>query len=149
MKWMRWMWAGMLGMAMAVQALADADAVRYMVVDISAGSGDDAVYPVSYLDAEPEGGWGDEYKTTKLVLRQIQPGTYTMGCETTEVGFGGYEAVSHQVTITQPFYMGVFQVTETQWQQVMGNNPSQWPGAMLPVQQVSYDDIRGSSAGAG
>ena len=41
-------------------------------------------------------------------MRRIQPGTFTMGCETTEVGYYGYEAVSHEVTISLPFYIGVF-----------------------------------------
>ena len=50
----------------------------YMVVDLSGGV--DAVdYPVEYLDAIPEGGWTREHKTTKLVLKLIQPGTFMMG----------------------------------------------------------------------
>jgi len=42
----------------------------YLVVDLSGGV-DALSYPVSYLNSVPEGGWGDEYKTTKLVLRKI------------------------------------------------------------------------------
>ena len=52
----------------------------YMVVDLSDGP-TAKNYPISYLPDVPEGGWTDEYKTTKLVLRRIVPGTFTMGCQ--------------------------------------------------------------------
>ena len=41
----------------------------YMVIDISTGA-DGGKYPVSYMREAPQGGWGDEYKTTKIVLRR-------------------------------------------------------------------------------
>ncbi|BDU73250.1 SUMF1/EgtB/PvdO family nonheme iron enzyme [Mesoterricola silvestris] len=49
----------------------------------------------------------------------------------------------HDVAITRNFYMGTFLVTQAQWQQVMGNNPSAFqtpPSPRLPVEQVTYDD---------
>lgn len=108
----------------------------YYVIDLSGGP--DAVnYPITTLSSEPEGGvWSDEYKTTKLVLRKIEPGTFMMGG-------------SVSTTISQPFYIGVFEVTQKQWQLVMGRNPSYYKGDMRPVEHVLYTDIRGSSAGAG
>ena len=118
---------------------------NYLVIDLSGGP-NAASYPVSYLGAEPRGGWTDEYKTDKLVLRMIQPGTYTMGCETTEVGYYGLEAVPHPVTISKPFYMGVFQVTQKQYQLVMGSNPSYYKGDKRPVEEVSWNTIRGNSS---
>ena len=60
--------------------------IIYLVIDLSEGSGDGATYPVSCLAGEPQGGWTDEYKTTKLVLRRIEAGTFTMGSPTTELG---------------------------------------------------------------
>ncbi|NLZ63694.1 MAG: hypothetical protein GX902_07780, partial [Lentisphaerae bacterium] len=45
----------------------------YLVIDLSAVNSDGS-YPVSYLSAPPEGGWTDEYKTTKLVLRKLPAG---------------------------------------------------------------------------
>ena len=121
----------------------------YLVVDLSGGP-DAANYPVSCLDTEPQGGWPDEYKTAKLVLRRINPGTYTMGCETTEVGYTGTEAVPHEVTITQPFYIGVFEVTQKQWELVMGTKPSYFSNASCyekrPVEEVSWNMIRGTSS---
>ena len=102
------------------------------VIDLSAGP-NATKYPVSYLAAEPKGGWTDEYKTTKLVLRRIEPGKLMMGGE-------------HEVTLTKPFYIGVFEVTPKQYEQVTGSNPSQFKGDMRPVERVSWNAIRGNSS---
>ena len=55
----------------------------------------------------------------------------------------GWEKPAHEVTLTQPFYMGKFEVTQEQYQQVMGTNPSQFKGRDLPVEMVSWDDAQG------
>ncbi len=102
------------------------------VIDLSAGP-NATKYPVSYLAAEPKGGWTDEYKTKKLVLRRIEPGKLMMGGE-------------HEVTLTKPFYIGVFEVTQKQYEQVTGSNPSQFKGDMRPVERVSWNAIRGNSS---
>ena len=52
----------------------------YCVIDLSAGP-NASKYPVSYLAAEPKGGWADEYKTRKLVLRRIDPGSFEFGAD--------------------------------------------------------------------
>ncbi len=104
----------------------------YCVVDLSAGP-NAGKYSVSYLNAEPKGGWTDEYKTTKLVLRRIEPGKFMM-C-------GKYE-----VTLTKPFYCGVFEVTQKQYELVTGSNPSQFKGDMRPVERVSWNTVRGDSS---
>lgn len=44
----------------------------------------------------------------------------------------------HQVTIKEGFYMGRYEVTQAQWKQVMGNNPSYFKGDNLPVEQVTW-----------
>ena len=122
----------------------------YMVVDLSGGV--DAInYPVSYLSSVPAGGWTDEYKTTKLVLRLIPPGTFMMGSPSDELGrqpsFCRDETL-HQVTLTKPFYVGVFEITQKQWQLVMGDTPSQYKGDARPVERVSWSVIRGSVSGS-
>src|SRR5205807_1818852 len=49
----------------------------------------------------------------------------------------------HQVTLTKGFYMGVYTVTQEQWQTVMGNNPSFFKEENnLPVERVSWDDCQ-------
>ena len=106
---------------------------RYCVIDLSAGS-NAASYPVSYLADVPSGGFStDEYKTTKLVLRLVGPGTFMMGG-------------SYQVTLTKPFYCGVFEVTQKQYELVTGANPSSYKGDMRPVDRVSWNTIRGNSS---
>lgn len=118
---------------------------RYLVVDLSSGPSS-ACYPVSALDREPEGGWPGEFKASKLVLRRIEPGTFTMGSPSNEIGRLGGE-VQREVTISRPFYVGVFELTQRQWELVMGRRPSQRAGEAHPVENVSYDDIRGGAAG--
>lgn len=108
---------------------------EYCIVDLSAGS--NAVsYPVTYLTEPPNGGFNvAEYKTTKLVLRLIEPGSFKM-------------CGSYDVTLTKPFYCGIFEVTQKQYSLVMGSTPSGFSGNNLPVEKVSYDMIRGSADGA-
>ena len=131
--------------AFTVKMTAITGGAPYMVVDLSGGV--DAIsYPVSYLSSVPAGGWTDEYKTTKLVLRLIPPGTFMMGSPSDELGRGDYEDL-HQVTLTKPFYIGIFEVTQKQWQLVVGNNPSRNTGDARPVEYLSYNDIRGTVNG--
>jgi formylglycine-generating enzyme required for sulfatase activity len=47
---------------------------------------------------------------------------------------------AHQVILTKGFYLGKFEVTQEQYEKVMGKNPSQFKGDKLPVEQVSWND---------
>lgn len=89
------------------------DDERYMVVDLSAGTS----YPVSYLWQKPSGGWSDDYKTTKIVLRLIP-----------EKGL----------------YVGIFEVTRNQSYLVCGRW-GYGTDSMMPITSLSWDDIRGDS----
>jgi len=115
-----------------------------LVIDLAGGSSA-SNYPVSALSSVPVGGWTDEYKTTKLVLRRIPAGTFTMGSPTDELGRDSDET-QHQVTLTQDFYIGVFEVTQKQWERVMGTWPSYFTNVTYrdsrPVETVSYYEIR-------
>ena len=123
----------------------------FLVVDLSSGP-TATNYPVTTLSDVPAGGWADEYKTTKMVFRRVPAGTFTMGSPTNELGRNNNET-QHQVTLTQPFYIGIFEVTQKQWERVMGTWPSYFTNTSCrdsrPVEQVRYNDIRGSSAGGG
>ena len=112
----------------------------YCVIDLSAGATASS-YPVTYLAEPPSGGFNvDEYKTIKLVLKRIEAGAFIMGSDQANE--------SHRVMLTKPFFCGIFEVTQKQYQQIMGGNPSAYKGDMRPIDAVSYNMIRGSSNGA-
>lgn len=77
--------------------------------------------------------------TTELVL--IPAGKFLMGSLDSEPQRDDDEGPQHRVTISRPFYMGKFEVTQAQWQAVMGSNPSCFKGdGDLPVERVSWND---------
>ena len=53
-----------------------------------------------------------------------------------------FQGKQHEVTLTKPFYMGKHEVTQEQWESVMGKNPSDTKGAKLPVTNVSWEDCQ-------
>ncbi len=69
----------------------------------------------------------------------IPPGEFTMGSPESEVGRYG-EEIQHSVTLTAPFSIGVHEVTQSQYQQAAGSNPSKYKGADNPVETVSWND---------
>ncbi|NLG36353.1 MAG: formylglycine-generating enzyme family protein, partial [Lentisphaerae bacterium] len=106
----------------------------YLVINLVDG---DIEYKDEYFAEEVN---ADLYKTEKMAFRYIPPGTFTMGIE------GSGKAT----TLTKGFYMGVFEVTQEQWRYVTGGYPgSRFTAAreMRPAETVSYNDIRGTSAG--
>ena len=69
----------------------------------------------------------------------IPAGTFKMGAEGKERD----ETPVHQVTISRAFYLGKFEVTQAQWQAVMGNSPGLFSGeANLPVESVWWTDVQ-------
>ena len=77
----------------------------------------------------------------KLEMVLIPAGKFMMGSPESEVGRRENE-MQHEVTLTKPFYMGKYEVTQDQWQAVMGNNPSSVKVARLPVNNVSWNDCQ-------
>jgi formylglycine-generating enzyme required for sulfatase activity len=76
----------------------------------------------------------------KFVL--IPAGTFMMGADKNDEDAADDEQPRHQVTISKPFYLGVYEVTQQQWTAVMGNNPSYHKGDDNPVEMVSWDDAQ-------
>jgi formylglycine-generating enzyme required for sulfatase activity len=69
----------------------------------------------------------------------IAAGTFLMGSHDGD----SREQPVHQVTISQPFYLETYAVTQGQWEAVMGANPSEFRGGRnLPVEQVSWEDAQ-------
>jgi formylglycine-generating enzyme required for sulfatase activity len=74
-----------------------------------------------------------------IKLMRINTGKFMMGSPETEKERWEDET-QHEVTISQNFYMGATEVTQAQWQKVMGNNPSFSKGDDLPVEQISWEE---------
>src|SRR5659263_75906 len=64
----------------------------------------------------------------------ILKGDFMMGSEENDT-----EKPIHKVTIESPFYLGMYQVTQKEWETVMGNNPSTFKGDNLPVETISWN----------
>jgi len=75
-----------------------------------------------------------------MKFRLIPAGSFMMGAVPGDDGADSDESPRHRVEITKPFYIGAYEVTQEQWQRVMGNNPSYFKGSNLPVEQVSWND---------
>jgi formylglycine-generating enzyme required for sulfatase activity len=69
---------------------------------------------------------------------RINGGTFTMGSPSSEAGRDDDE-VQHRVTVSS-FYMGKYEVTQNEYETVIGTNPSNWKGYNLPVEKVSWYD---------
>ena len=81
---------------------------------------------------------------TGIEMVLIPPGTFTMGCSASNI-YGCYsdESPTHQVTLTQAFYLSRTEVTQAQWVAKMGSNPSYFTGdTSRPVERVSWNDIQ-------
>jgi formylglycine-generating enzyme required for sulfatase activity/lysophospholipase L1-like esterase len=80
----------------------------------------------------------------------IKTGTFTMGSPDSESGRDSEEGPQHQVTIAKDFWVGTTEVTQGQWQAVIGSNPASHygVGSDYPVYNVSWNDICGGSTGS-
>ena len=88
-----------------------------------------------------------------MKLAYIPPGKFSMGSPEDEAIRAKNEGPEHEVWITRPFYVGVYEVTQGEYEKVMGSNPSHFAAtgggknmvkdtqtARLPVEQVGYND---------
>lgn len=104
----------------------------YCLIDISGGSAA-TKYPVTYLNEVPSGGWTESHKKNYIVLRYCPAGTYMMQGQ-------------RKVTLTKSFYMGIFEVTQGQYKNVMGSSSRFWnmTGDYYPM-AAAYSAIRGAN----
>jgi len=75
-----------------------------------------------------------------IVLCLVPAGEFDMGSPSSESERDDYEGPVHRVKISEPFYIGKYEVTQKEWKAVMGNNPSRWKGDNLPVERVNRYD---------
>ena len=101
---------------------------------------------------EPKGDFGVGTKTgeTKTItlpggatmeMIYVAPGSFMMGSPSSEDGRNDDEK-QHRVTLTKGFWLGKYEVTQKQWQSVMGDNPSRFKSDNRPVENVSWDDCQ-------
>ncbi|MDR2075417.1 MAG: formylglycine-generating enzyme family protein, partial [Desulfovibrio sp.] len=92
-----------------------------------------ALCPASFSSAS--GGTYTNSLGMEFVL--LPAGSFRMGSDLLED-----ERPEHPVTISRDFYLGRFEVTQEQWEKVMGGNPSWFRGAALPVEQVFWNEAQ-------
>jgi formylglycine-generating enzyme required for sulfatase activity len=94
--------------------------------------------------------WRIRDNSSNIEMLLVPGGTFTMGCSgSTQYGCGSDESPTHQVTLTNAFYMGRYEVTQAEWTAKMGSNPSYFSGysdsPSRPVEQVSWNMITSGS----
>jgi len=90
----------------------------------------------SILSDKPKKGAADLGGGIMMPFVPIAAGSFQMGSNDGEFD----EKPIHQVTLTKPFWMAETEVTQAQWEQIMGKNPSKFKGANLPVERVRWVD---------
>lgn len=118
---------------------------RYVVIDLSSGA-ESTEYPVRFSVVGPNLS-NDVCRTIELWLRLVPPGEFWMGSPTDELGRNDNEDL-HHVTLTKPFYIGVFEVTQKQYELVMGEKCGYFSSSenadVRPVEKIAWDGrIRG------
>ena len=97
--------------------------------------------------------WRVRDNSSNIEMLLVPAGTFTMGCSASNsYACVSYESPTHQVTLTQAFYMGRYEVTQAQWTAKMGSNPSYFvhangysPDTTKPVERVSWNMIASGS----
>jgi formylglycine-generating enzyme required for sulfatase activity len=70
----------------------------------------------------------------------VKPGTFEMGSPSSEKN-RQVDEMLHTVTLTAGYWLGKHEVMQSQWEKVMGSNPSHFKGADHPVETVSWTDV--------
>ena len=80
--------------------------------------------------------WQDCIRSAPIPLSLVEAGRFQMG----GFGIGADEQPVHEVRFTQCFGLGQTEVTQSQYEAIMGNNPSRFKDARLPVERVSWEE---------
>ncbi len=94
--------------------------------------------------------WRVRDNAANIEMLLVPAGTFMMGCSPGDAECAGDESPTHQVTLTNAFYMGKTEVTQAQWTAKMGSNPSYFSGQPNnPVEQVAWDTIQSFNSATG
>ena len=141
------------GARAVVTAWATNNTPDYMVVDISASAATNsqAYYPSA--DFLPGGLLAnDNYRKGLIVMRKIMAKDvkWMMGSTGQETKRATAKEEAHQVVLPNNYYIGVFEITQTQWSLIQSALPSQFANpddrALRPVEYVCYNEIRNNSS---
>ncbi len=80
-------------------------------------------------------------KGVEFSMVKVNGGTFTMGATKDQGSNNSNQRPTHKVSLST-YYIGETEVTQELWQAVMGNNPSKFKGAKLPVENVSWNDCQ-------
>ena len=141
------------GARAAITAWALDNTPDYMVVDISAAAQPNTQTYYPSADFVPGGVTNSLYKTTTLLMRKIMAKdvTWTMGSTTLEnQNRQAAREATHQVKLANNYYIGVYEITQSQWSQVATNNTTAVANFtterfMRPMEKLSYNEIRNAA----
>jgi len=141
-------WTNLVNATFAVDVTASAnpEMPEFLVVDLTSGK-DAATWPVAGVESlDPT---ADEYKTTKLVLKRIRPAAFTAGSPTSEPCRSSTTEASVDVTLTNDYYIGVYELTQRQYELMTGTAGASKQGGAYPCYSFSWGSVRGTSGTAG
>ena len=129
---------------------------NYMVVDLAAANTVRYYPSVDFLPGSAIGQKGAvtnnaSYKTSRLLMRKIMASgvEWTMGSAAGETLRNATSEAAHVVTLTNNYYIGVFEVTQAQWKNIAANSTISAnftvDGAMRPMEKASYNEIRNNA----
>jgi formylglycine-generating enzyme required for sulfatase activity len=98
--------------------------------------------------------WRVRDRGTGIELVLVPPGSFDMGCGIVQqLDCPSLELPLHRVTLTSPYYIGRYEITQAQWRSRMPINPSLFQGQpdspIRPVERVSWDSTQVFLAGSG
>ena len=131
----------------AMVSVAD-DPKKFMILDLSGGSTVEQI-PVSFASHPPKVGWAADSVNylTKLVLRRVDAGTYTVGSPDAEAGHVALHEPLRQVALSKSYYLAIFPTTNKQYEQIAGARPTGSTSSDdSPVYKVSLAMLRGENA---
>ena len=120
----------------------------YMVIDLSSGP-NSSRYPVRYTFTPPNLAPADDLaacakdpcRTTQMWFKRIKGNTFPFGGTNNNNGEGDFKVR------LSPYYIGIFEVTQQQWAQVMDAWPAKFTNvtwrAARPVENINYEDVIG------
>jgi len=112
-----------------------AAAIAVFVIACSMASAFQPTRPVANVERRTD-------PVSGITFVRIEPGAFLMGSPASEPQRESQE-VRHRVVIARPFYLGIHEVTQGEWQRVMASNPSHFKdcGPDCPVEEVNYDEV--------